>query len=200
MVYINISASPPPLSSKPLDISEKCIAAWSVPRRLHRRELVVTVAQLLQPQSSLSPFTKARRTGDGALPAGRNPSVFVVSECVWPTAVWMLDTDDKCCVWPNGTNHSVQPVSLRRCTSPPLGEGESYVTEAEVTSDSCENVQNLPKCLTLYSIKACLGQRSAFSISSNVDWKHKMYSMTIQYAHFITAVNISQFPARHWDG
>lgn len=41
-----------------------------------------------------------KRGGDGAPPAGRNLSVFAVSECVWPTDVWT--TDGKCCGDPMG--------------------------------------------------------------------------------------------------
>lgn len=87
------------------------IAAWSVTGRHHRRELVVTVAKLLQPQSSLSPFTKARWTGDGALLAGRNLNVLWASVFSRQNAWYHWQVLRR----PNRTNHSVQPVNLRCC-------------------------------------------------------------------------------------
>lgn len=52
---------------------------------------------------------------------------------------------------PNGTNHSVQPVSLQCCISL-LGKNEPYVTEAHVTHNSRENAPTFPE---LPHIKEC---------------------------------------------
>lgn len=93
--------------------------------------------------------------------AGQNLNVFVVSECVWPTAVWRRDTD-RC----GDATGPITLCNLSACSvavPPLLGEGGPCVTEAEVTFDCCENVQTFPWTPTLvWTLR--LYSKQAFSL------------------------------------
>lgn len=98
---------------------------------------------------------------------------------------------------PNGTNHSVQPVSLRHCCPPPPPAGRRRAICDRGTSDvwffwKCTN---LPLNIHI-RVDFTVSRLSSFSFLIYCRLKVKiqtcpLYSMTKQYAHFITAVNIS---------
>lgn len=106
----------------------------------------LTVTDPVKWQFSLSPFPNDGNRRQH-LPSGSElKRVSRACVCVNMLANRCLNTWYRQRVFwrPNGTNHSVQPVSLRCCISL-LGRNEPYVTEAHVTHNSWENAPAFPK-------------------------------------------------------